>query len=55
MGCVVARDVSDDFGGKGVVTLNQTSPETRYYLQVQALDAFWAAGDYSITIASRPV
>lgn len=44
--------VSNDFGGKGIVTLNQTAPETRYYLQVQALDAFWASGDYSITIAS---
>ncbi len=45
--------LSGDFGGTSVLTLNQTLPDGKYYLQVHAgADPFWATGDYSITIAT---
>ncbi len=46
-------EISGDFGGTSVLTLNQTTPEGKYYLQVHAgANVFWATGDYSITIAT---
>ena len=53
-GSILAQtEISGDFGGTSVLTLNQTTPDGKYYLQVHAgSDAFWATGDYSITIAT---
>ncbi len=46
-------DVAGDFGGTSILTLNQTIPDGKYYLQVHAgADPFWATGDYSITVAT---
>ncbi len=45
--------MSGDFGGVSVLTLNQTAPDGKYYLQVHAgSDRSWATGDYSVTIAN---
>ncbi len=45
--------MSGDFGGVSELTLNQTTPDGKYYLQVHAgSDRSWATGDYSITIAN---
>jgi Dockerin type I domain/Matrixin len=45
--------MSGDFGGVSVLTLNQTTPDGKYYLQVHAgSDRLWATGDYSITVAN---
>lgn len=53
-GNVLAQSqMSGDFGGVSVLTLNQTTPDGKYYLQVHAgSDRFWASGGYSITIAN---
>ena len=46
-------EMSGDFGGTSILTLNQTTPDGKYYLQVHAgANAFWATGDYSVTIAT---
>ncbi len=46
-------EIAGDFGGTSILTLNQTIPDGKYYLQVHAgANAFWAIGDYSITIAT---
>ena len=53
-GAVLAQSqLSGEFGGTSVLTLNTTTPDGKYYLHVHAgSDAFWAVGDYSVTIAS---
>lgn len=39
-------------GGVVVLTLDQTNPSDKYYLEVSsASDPFWTTGDYSITVA----
>jgi hypothetical protein len=39
-------------GGVVVLTLDQANPSSKYYVEVSSAgDAFWATGDYSVTIA----
>ena len=53
-GKIQSRTVmSGEFGGTSILTLDKTSPDGKYYLQVHSgSDPFWATGDYSITIAT---
>ena len=50
---LASADVAGNLGGVSVLTLNTTTPEGRYYLQVHSgASPLWSTGDYSITIAS---
>jgi hypothetical protein len=50
---LVQANSEGELGGALQLTLNSTTAGGKYYLQVHAgSDAFWATGDYSITIAT---